>query len=83
MQANNFDVVEHLKRRGTLFLNPEERLEALEALVSPKILRKLALQNNKLYIMDAGRLATKFGIAGRINMICMCLFPFVGCPSSG
>jgi pyruvate-ferredoxin/flavodoxin oxidoreductase len=82
VQANKFDVVKHLKRRGTFFLNtsvasipdPAHRLEALEALVSPKILRKLALRNNKFYIMDAGRLATKFGLAGRINMICMCAF---------
>jgi pyruvate-ferredoxin/flavodoxin oxidoreductase len=82
VQANKFDVVKQLKRRGTFFLNtsmasiadPALRLEALEALVSPVILRKLALRNNKFYIMDAGRLATQFGLAGRINMICMCVF---------
>lgn len=82
VQADKFDVTKHLKRRGTMFLNttvasiddPEQRLEALETLVSPKILRKLALRNNKLYIMDAARLASKFGLAGRINMICMCAF---------
>lgn len=82
VQANKFDVVKHLKRRGTFFLNtttasiedPEERLKALESLVSPKILRKLALRNIKFYVMDAASLATKFGLAGRINMICMCVF---------
>lgn len=82
VQAHKYDVVKHLKRHGTFFLNttvasiedPEKRLEALEALVSPKILRKLALRNNKFIIMDAGRLAVRFGIAGRINMICMCAF---------
>jgi pyruvate-ferredoxin/flavodoxin oxidoreductase len=82
VQAHKFDVARHLKRRGTFFLNTSiasipdeaERLQALEALVSPKILRKLALKNIKFYIMDAARLATKFGLAGRINMICMCAF---------
>ena len=77
VQANKFDVVRFLKRRGTFFLNstvgsikdPAERLAAIESLVSPKILRKLALLNAKFYVMDAGRLATKFGLAGRINMI--------------
>lgn len=82
VQANKFDVTRHLKRRGTFFLNtsiasidePEKRLKALEALVSPKILRKLALWNAKFYIMDAALLATQFGLAGRINMICMSVF---------
>jgi pyruvate-ferredoxin/flavodoxin oxidoreductase len=82
VQANKFDVVKHLKRRGTFFLNtsvasiedPDERLAALESLVSPKILRKLALRNIRFYIMDAASLAMKFGLAGRINMICMCVF---------
>ena len=82
VQSGKFDVVKHLKRRGTFFLNttvasiddPVKRIEALEALVSPLILRKLALRNSNFYIMDAGRLATKFGLAGRINMICMCAF---------
>lgn len=76
-QNGKFDVVRFLKRRGTFFLNttiasipdPEERLQALEALVSPKILRKLALLNAQFYIMDCSRLASKFGLAGRINMI--------------
>ena len=56
VQANKFDVIKFLKRRGTFFLNttvaaisdPKERLEALEKLVSPKILRNLALRNIKV-----------------------------------
>ena len=91
VQAKQYDVVKHLKRRGNFFLNttvaslptPEERIQALENLMCPKLLRKLALKNAKFYIMDAGRLATKFGLAGRINMICMCLFPPVECFASG
>eukprot|EP00550_Attheya_septentrionalis_P009942 CAMPEP_0198298222 /NCGR_PEP_ID=MMETSP1449-20131203/40120_1 /TAXON_ID=420275 /ORGANISM="Attheya septentrionalis, Strain CCMP2084" /LENGTH=582 /DNA_ID=CAMNT_0043999433 /DNA_START=79 /DNA_END=1824 /DNA_ORIENTATION=+ len=59
VQAGKFDVVKHLKRRGTFFLNtqvasiddPEKRIEALENLVSPKILRKIALRQIKFYIM--------------------------------
>jgi pyruvate-ferredoxin/flavodoxin oxidoreductase len=82
VQANKFDVAKQLKRRGTFFLNttiasiedPAARLKALEELVSPKILRKLALKNAQFYIMDAASLATKFGLAGRINMICMSVF---------
>lgn len=82
VQANKFDVAKQLARHGTFFLNttvasiqdPAKRIEALESLVSPKILRKLALRNNKFYVMDAARLATRFGLAGRINMICMCVF---------
>jgi pyruvate-ferredoxin/flavodoxin oxidoreductase len=82
VQAHKFDVVKQLKRRGTFFLNttvasiadPAKRLGALEALVSPKILRKIALRNIRFYIMDAASLATKFGLAGRINMICMIAF---------
>lgn len=82
VQAHKFDVAKQLKRKGTFFLNtsiasisdPEKRMQALEEMVSPAILRKLALRNIKFYIMDAARLATKFGLAGRINMICMCAF---------
>ena len=81
VQAHKFDVAKHLKRRGVFFLNtsiaslPEDkRIEALEALVSPKILRKLALRNANFYIMDAARLATQYGLAGRINMICLVTF---------
>jgi pyruvate-ferredoxin/flavodoxin oxidoreductase len=53
VQADKFDVVKFLKRRGTFFLNtsvaaiedPQKRLEALEQLMSPKILRNIALRN--------------------------------------
>jgi pyruvate-ferredoxin/flavodoxin oxidoreductase len=53
VQANKYDVIKFLKRRGTFFLNtavaamedPQKRLEALEQLISPKILRNLALRN--------------------------------------
>lgn len=53
VQANKFDVIKFLKRRGTFFLNTtvaaikdsEQRLEALEQLICPKILRNLALRN--------------------------------------
>lgn len=81
VQAHKFDVAFHLKRHGVFFLNtsiaslPEDaRLEALEELVSPKILRKLALRNAHFYIMDAARLASQYGLAGRINMICLVTF---------
>lgn len=33
-----------------------------------------ALRRVKFYVMDAGRLATKYGLKGRINMICMAVF---------
>lgn len=82
VQANKFDVAKYLCRRGTFFLNtsiasisdPEERMQALERSISPNILRKLALRNANFYIMDAGRLASDFGLVGRINMICLCAF---------
>jgi homodimeric pyruvate:ferredoxin (flavodoxin) oxidoreductase len=82
VQGGKYDVVKFLKRGGTFFLNTtvasietaESRLEALESLVAPKILRALALRRAKFYIMDAARLAASFGLAGRINMICMCTF---------
>lgn len=53
VQANKFDVIKFLKRRGNFFLNttaasimdPQRRLEALEHLVSPKILRNIAMRN--------------------------------------
>ena len=53
VQANKYDVIKFCKRRGTFFLNttiasisdPEKRIEALEQLISPKILRNLALKN--------------------------------------
>lgn len=53
VQANKFDVVKFLKRRGIFFLNthiaaiedPQKRLEALEHMVSPKLLRNLAMRN--------------------------------------
>jgi Pyruvate/2-oxoacid:ferredoxin oxidoreductase gamma subunit len=56
VQANKYDVIRFLKRRGTFFLNtavaaiqdPTERMEALEQIVSHKILRNLALRNIKV-----------------------------------
>ena len=53
VQANKFDVIKFCKRRGTFFLNttiasiadPEKRIEALEQLISSKILRNLAMKN--------------------------------------
>ena len=53
VQANKFDVVKFCKRRGNFFLNtsvaaipdPGERINALEQLISPKILRQLAMKN--------------------------------------
>ena len=82
VQAHKFDVVKFLKRGGTFFLNTtiasiadkQKRLEALESMISSKILNTLEKRNVKFYIMDAGRLATRYGLAGRINMICMCVF---------
>lgn len=82
VQANKYDVTRFLKRRGTFFLNTSvasiedsaERIQTLEKLVAPKILRKLAQLNGRFYVMDAGKLASQFGLAGRINMICMCVF---------
>lgn len=58
VQANKYDVTRFLKRRGTFFLNtavaamqdPKERIEALEQIVSPKILRNLALRNIKVCV---------------------------------
>jgi homodimeric pyruvate:ferredoxin (flavodoxin) oxidoreductase len=82
VQANKFDVVKFVRRRGTFFLNttvasiPEadKRIEALEKTMDPRILRQIALKNVKFYIMDAAGIAAKFGLAGRINMICLCVF---------
>lgn len=56
VQANKYDVIRFCKRRGTFFLNTavaaiqdsKERMEALEQIVSPKILRNLALKNIKV-----------------------------------
>lgn len=82
VQAHRFDVAKYLKCGGTFFLNttvasikdPQEKLDALEQLVSPKILRKLAIRKIKVYIIDAAKIAAKFGLAGRINIICMSAF---------
>lgn len=71
VEDNKFDVVRFISRSGTFFLNtkiasmpPDRRLKALEAKISPKILRTLALRKVRFYIMDAGSLATKFGLKG-------------------
>ena len=56
VQANKYDVIKFLKRRGTFFLNsavaalddPQKRIDALEHLVDSKILRNLALKNIKV-----------------------------------
>lgn len=56
VQANKFDVVKYCKRRGNFFLNttaasikdPDERLQALEQLVSPKTLRTIAMKSVKV-----------------------------------
>ena len=81
VETNKFAVVRFIKRGGTFFLNtkiaalpPDRRIKALEAKISPKILRTLALRKVKFYIMDAASLATKFGLKGKINMICMSAF---------
>ncbi|KAL7522654.1 hypothetical protein ACHAWX_007353 [Stephanocyclus meneghinianus] len=81
VEANKFDVVRFIKKGGSFFLNTriasmdrDKHIKALEDKVSPKILRTLALRKVNFYIMDAGRLATKYGLKGRINMICMTVF---------
>lgn len=81
VETNKFDVVRFIKRGGTFFLNtkiaamhPDRRLKALEAKMSPKILRTLALRGVKFYIMDAASLAAKYGLKGKINMICTSAF---------
>ncbi|KAL7553608.1 hypothetical protein ACHAWF_016914 [Thalassiosira exigua] len=78
---NKINVVRFIKNGGTFFLNtliaampPDRRIKALEAKISPKILRIIALRKVKFYIMDAASLATKFGLKGKINMICMSAF---------
>eukprot|EP00970_Alexandrium_tamarense_P000021 scaffold6_cov190-Alexandrium_tamarense.AAC.17 len=80
--ANKFDVVRFSKKGGTFFLNtkiasidsPDKRIKELEKKISPKILRALALRKVKFYIMDADRLASTYGLKGKINMICMSAF---------
>jgi len=79
--VEKFSVVRFIKKGGTFFLNtkiaalpPARRLKALEAKMSPKILRTLALRKVKFYIMDAASLARKFGLKGKINMVCMSAF---------
>lgn len=81
IEPGKFDVVRYIKRGGTFFLNtkiaslpPDRRVKALEAKISPKILRTLAIRKIKFYIMDASKLATKYGLKGKINMICMSAF---------
>ncbi|KAG7357016.1 pyruvate ferredoxin oxidoreductase [Nitzschia inconspicua] len=82
VQANKFDVVKFCKRRGNFFLNttaasikdPVKRIEVLEKLISPKILKTLSMKNINFYIMDAGELSRQYGLAGRINMICQTVF---------
>ena len=71
VEANKFDVVRFITKGGTFFLNtkiaslPRERqIKAIEAKVSPKILRTLALRNARFFIMDAASLATKYGLRG-------------------
>jgi pyruvate-ferredoxin/flavodoxin oxidoreductase len=63
VQANKFDVIKFCKRRGTFFLNttiaaiedPQKRLEVLEQLVAPKILRNIALRNINVSTMTQKR----------------------------
>ncbi|KAL7544095.1 hypothetical protein ACHAXR_013545 [Thalassiosira sp. AJA248-18] len=81
VEANKFDVVKFIRKGGTFFLNtkiaalpPDRRLKALESKISPKVLRTLAQRNIKFYIMDAASLAAKYGLKGKINMICMSAF---------
>lgn len=60
VQANKFDVIKFIRRRGTFFLNttvgaiddPAKRIEALEQLVSHKILRNIALKNVKVRMIQ-------------------------------
>lgn len=60
VQANKFDVIRHLQKGGNFFLNTsvaaiqdaEKRLEALEEVVSPKILRNIALRKIKVRISN-------------------------------
>ncbi|KAL7464674.1 hypothetical protein ACHAXS_005005 [Conticribra weissflogii] len=81
VETNKFDVVRFIKKGGTFFLNTkiaslaqEKRLKALEDMISPKILRTIALRKVQFYIMDAASLASKWGLKGKINMICMSVF---------
>ena len=81
VEVNKFDVVRYIRRGGTFFLNTKiaalpagRRLKALEAKISPKILRTLALRKVNFFIMDAASLASKYGLKGKINMICASAF---------
>jgi pyruvate-ferredoxin/flavodoxin oxidoreductase len=68
VQANKFDVIRFCKRRGNFFLNttaaaiddPIQRLEALENLISPKILRNLAMKNINVSISFGGRFVFQY-----------------------
>jgi len=80
-EANKFDVVRFIRRGGTFFLNtkiasmpPERRLRALEAKISPKILRTLALRKVKFYILDADNLASQYGLNGKCHMTYSIIF---------
>ena len=81
VEANKFDVLRFAKPGGTFFLNtkiaslpPEKRLRALEEQLSPDILKTLALRKIKFFITDAGSIAKRYGLKGKINMVCMAAF---------
>ena len=81
VQAHKYHVTKFLKKGGTFLLNTvvagreyaseAELHQALSDTVAAKLLRDIAVNDIHFYIMDASGLAEKFGLNGKINMLCV------------
>lgn len=83
IEAHKYHITKPLKRNGVLLLNmaaagdedlmnDDKKFQAhLKKYMSPKVLHDIVDKDIQFYIMDATGVANKFGLRGKINMLCV------------
>jgi len=84
VESHKYHVTKFLRGngKGTLLLNTcaavvkddRELLDVLSKTVSPKVLYDIARKKCEFYVMDASGIAKRFGLNGKINMLCVQAF---------
>ena len=71
---NDFNVVEEIKKGGTLLLDCPWEVTELDEKLSPKIRKMIAEKNIDLYIIDATKIAEEIGLGSHKNSILQAAF---------
>ncbi len=72
--VNQYDLLEGIKEGGSFLLNSPWTLKEMETKLPDHMKRKIAQMNLNFYNIDAVKIATDFGLGGRINMIMQAAF---------